>query len=189
MALIETLAGPSDATEALLAEYLPEGDMTSRHSTIVRATPDIIYTAITTLEVTRSALIRALFWLRGLRRDVNSLPQLQKHGFIPLVERPGEALVIGLAGRFWRPSGQVRRLGPDQFGAFQEPGTARAVWVFVIEPLRDGMCRVITSTRVSCADRESRRNFRFYWFLVGPFSGLIRRECLRLIKETAETRR
>ena len=186
MAPAEAVAESRDAMEALLAEVLPEGDMTSRHSTTVRATPESIYRSISTLEVTRSPVIRTLFRLRGLRRNSATLAQLEKQGFIPLIERPGKALALGLAGRFWKPSGQVRRLNPDEFRAFREPGTAKAVWAFVIEPLGAKICRVITSTRVACPDAESRWRFKLYWFVVGPFSGLIRRECLRLITETAE---
>jgi hypothetical protein len=185
MAPAETLAGPGDATEALLAEYLPEGDVTSRHSTAIRAAPEVIYSAICTMEVGRSPLIRVLFRLRGLGRDGN-LSQLLNRGFIPLVERPRETLALGLVGQFWRVSGQIRHVEPLAFRRFQEPGMAKAVWIFVIEPLRDGTCRLTTSTRVACADPASRRKFRLYWFFIGPFSGLIRREVLRLIRETAE---
>jgi len=185
MAPAETLAGPRDATEALLAEYLPEGDVTSRHSTTIRAAPEVIYSALSTMEVGRSPLVRVLFRLRGLGRDGN-LSQLLRRGFIPLVERPREALALGLVGQFWRVSGRILHVEPLEFRRFHRPGMAKAVWVFLIEPMGDGTCKLTTSTRVACADLSSRRKFRLYWFFIGPFSGLIRREVLRLVRKTAE---
>lgn len=44
-----------------------------------------------------------------------------------------------------------------------------------------------TETRVFCADAMSRARFRLYWFFIGAFSGLIRREILCVIKQTAES--
>ena len=43
-----------------------------------------------------------------------------------------------------------------------------------------------TETRVLCLDTASRRRFRLYWTLIGPFSGLIRKDILRSIKRQAE---
>jgi hypothetical protein len=172
--------------ESLLDEFLREEDVASRHSTLIHAEPDVIYSTLNTVRFSDSPIIRWLFRLRGLRSSPGGLSGLSGSGFIPLADRPGEAIALGIVGRFWTPTGQVRRLRPEEFRDYHEPGTAKGVWVFVIEPVEPGVCRVVTSTRVACADAASRRRFRFYWLLVGPFSGLIRREGLRLIKRSAE---
>jgi hypothetical protein len=39
---------------------------------------------------------------------------------------------------------------------------------------------------VRCTDEGSRRAFRRYWLLVGPFSALIRRLWLREVRRAAE---
>ncbi len=44
-------------------------------------------------------------------------------------------------------------------------------------------------TRVQCLGPRARRNFRLYWALIGPFSGLIRKEALRLVRKGLEERR
>jgi hypothetical protein len=49
-----------------------------------------------------------------------------------------------------------------------------------------GNTELSTETRVQCADAATRRRFRVYWAIVGPASGWIRREILRLIRRTAE---
>ncbi len=61
---------------------------------------------------------------------------------------------------------------------------AKAAWNFFIEELGDGRVRLTTETRVRCTSGGAL--FRLYWFFVGPFSGWVRREMLRLIKEDAE---
>jgi hypothetical protein len=53
-------------------------------------------------------------------------------------------------------------------------------------PRDDGNVQVTTETRIYSPDDVSRRNFRWYWSLIGPFSGIIRKEWLRLIKQRAE---
>lgn len=45
--------------------------------------------------------------------------------------------------------------------------------------------RGATETRVQCLDTASRRSFRRYWRVVGPFSGLIRWVMLRAVREAA----
>lgn len=175
------------SAESLLDEFLREEDVASRHSTVIHAEPDVVYSTLQSVRFSDSPIIRWLLRLRGLRSSPRGLSGLSGGGFIPLAERPGEAIALGIVGRFWTPTGEVRRLRPEQFRDYHEPGTAKGVWVFTIEPLEPGVCRVVTSTRVACADAASRRRFRFYWFFVGPFSGLIRREGLRLIKRSAET--
>lgn len=66
------------------------------------------------------------------------------------------------------------------------PGTAKAAWNFAVHPGTGGRSVLTTETRVLCADPATRRRFRTYWAVVGPFSGLIRREMLAAIRDTAE---
>jgi hypothetical protein len=106
-------------------------------------------------------------------------------GFVRLDESPGEELVLGLAGRFWRPAAEIVRLTPDEFRTFRRPGNALAVWNFRLED-EDGGVRLTTETRVRCVDEAARRSFLRYWRVVGPFSGLIRVRMLRSIRRTAE---
>jgi hypothetical protein len=46
------------------------------------------------------------------------------------------------------------------------------------EPEREGQSLLRTETRVEAGDPRSRRAFRRYWFVVGPFSGFIRQRWL-----------
>ena len=106
--------------------------------------------------------------------------------FALLGERPNRELVLGLVGRFWATSGDLQRLDAGEFRDFGRPGYAKAAWNFSVEEQHDGTTLLTTETRVLCLDTASRRRFRLYWTLIGPFSGLIRKDILRSIKRQAE---
>ncbi len=63
-------------------------------------------------------------------------------------------------------------------------GYAKAVWDFRLTPEAGGT-RLSTETRINCTDAASRRRFRLYWRIVGPFSGLIRIALLRAVARAA----
>jgi hypothetical protein len=69
---------------------------------------------------------------------------------------------------------------------FNKAGYAKAAGNIAFIEQSDGVVRVITETRVQCLDHTSRRRFFLYWLLINPFSGIIRKEWQRLIKQKAE---
>lgn len=101
-------------------------------------------------------------------------------------ERPGEEIVLGLVGKFWRPTGVLRPVDAAGFRSLDEPGWAKAAWSFSLSDAGPGETRLATETRVHCTDSASRRRFRAYWLVVRPFSGLLRRDALRTIRRAAE---
>jgi hypothetical protein len=103
-----------------------------------------------------------------------------------LDEDPGRELVLGVVGRFWRPRGGVRRIDPTEFVTFDEPGLAKAAWNFRLIPDGGERTFVTTETRVRVPDEASRKKFMLYWAAIGPFSGVVRRQALALIKADAE---
>jgi hypothetical protein len=110
-------------------------------------------------------------------------------GFHILAEKPEEELLLGLVGRFWTLRGELRRVNTEDFRSFNERGYAKAVWNFSLSRQADETVLLETETRVRCLDEESRKRFRFYWMLIGSFSGVIRRDVLKAIKRTAEESR
>ena len=107
--------------------------------------------------------------------------------FVTLAEVPNEELVIGVAGRFWRPDGgRSLDLTAGDFGGFSRVGYAKVAWNFKLRT-KSPKCTVLsTQTRVKCFGRALWK-FRFYWSLVGPFSGLMRKAILKLVKTEAES--
>ena len=170
----------------LIDDFMTSWDVFRRHETDVKASPTDTLAAARQMDLGTDRLVDSLLRVRRLRRPATTLAGLVEAGFMTLAENDQE-LVVGVVGRFWTPSGGVRRLSPDEFVHFDEPGYAKATWNFAVESVAADVTRLTTETRVLCTDRSARRKFRAYWAVVGPFSGLIRTRVLRQIKLAAES--
>ncbi|MBA3887451.1 MAG: hypothetical protein H0X67_17220 [Acidobacteria bacterium] len=183
-----------------LHEWMPSFDVAARHSIDVAAPAGRTYEVARTVPLGSPWLVRVLMGLRALPalaarafsshtpraasadrhpRDPAGIP------FTLLGEEPGSEFVLGLAGRFWTPSGGLVSRTADSFKLPPDPGLAQAVWNFQVEP-RAGGCRVTTETRVRCADAATRAHFLRYWRVVRFGSGAIRLSILREIRRQAE---
>ena len=171
----------------LLDDHAPDYQIAARYEVEVRAPPDVVYDAVRRLDLSRSFVVRILFALRGLpNRELNLDSILGRGGFVLLGEEPPQELLLGLIGRFWTPRGDIQRFEPQGFRPFDRPGYAKAAWQLLVVPRPSGDTLLVTETRVQCTDASSLRRFRWYWRLVGPFSGLVRKQTLDLIKGDAE---
>jgi hypothetical protein len=88
-------------------------------------------------------------------------------------------------GRFWTADGGVLPVSAEGFGAFEEPGFAKAVVNFHVREV-DGDTLLTTETRIRGTDDSATRTFRRYWRVVMPGSAAIRRAWLRAIRKRAE---
>jgi len=168
--------------------FLPHYDVHEVHTITIAGRPDVVYRAIRFLDFSRSPVIRSLFRLRGMSSASIRLERLLQSGFILLADHPGQSLVLGLVGRFWLPTGQLIAVAPEDFRVMAPAGCAKAAWDFVIKETWPGHVRLSTETRVRCMDARSRKRFKLYWRLIGPFSAWIRREMLRGIKAQVEAK-
>jgi hypothetical protein len=189
----------------LLDEYLPEFDVRTSYATRIVASPARVYASLWTANFDHWGVTRALYAVRTLPsfparpretwrhfrgelfRQRFTLKGMLSEGFALLEERPGEELVLGTVGRFWRARGELCAVSPTQFRAPAPSGTAKAAWTFEVGLRADGATELRTATRVLCADVATRRRFRAYWILIKPFSGLIRREMLAAVRSAAES--
>ena len=187
------------AVTSLIDTFMPEYDIVKRHRIVIDAPPKRAYEAVRALEMRGSWVTGALIRLREIpgmfahRRDPDrdnrlgtTIDDLLRAGFVQLGERAGDELLLGLAGKPWTLTGGIRRVQPEEFATFDRPGFALVTWNFRLRSTKSGKTSVTTETRVRCTDARSRFLFRTYWLLVGPFSGIIRSEALRLIKRDAE---
>lgn len=171
----------------LLDKFLPEFDLKTYYESTMAPPPQKVYPLVRGLDWSDSLLVRWLFKLRslGFPEFQPTLDGMQRVGFLILGEEPGREIALGLVGRFWRLSPDVQRMAPSDFAAFSRPGYAKVAMNFLVLPGPGGGSLVSTETRVQCLGLEARRKFRIYWTLIGPFSGLIRKEALRLINKRA----
>lgn len=180
------------AERLLLDELLPRYDVSARYSVKINATPERVY-GILQRGVPLGALARVLIKLRDIPRllkqgkKVDALPD---NAFYKLKQLENREVVIGIIGRFWKAVPDpvtIRSL--DEFLLFENEGYCKAAMNFRIEEIGNRDCRVTTETRVIAYGGRARARFEEYWGLVGPFSGLIRKEMLKKIKKEAEGRR
>jgi hypothetical protein len=178
----------------LINEFLPVYDFDEKHEITIRASREKVSAALYSFDINDSAVIRWLIWLRGLTSESSRgapsessmLRDATKFGFVILGEKPNEEIVLGLAGKFWALSGDLQKLNAEEFRAFAKQGYAKAVWNFTLSEAGERKVCLKTETRVQCLDAATQESFRFYWWFVKPFSGWIRREILRLVKQKAE---
>jgi hypothetical protein len=189
----------------LLDRWLPEFDVSKRYGVTIGAPRERVYDELLRYDFGDSIVTTVLMGLRGYgsRRKRTSASQgsslkerLDRFAFTLLDEEPGEELVFGLAGKFWRPDGGFRRLSREEFAAFAEPGFAKAAWNVRVggsglhlphggSGLHLPHCELSTETRVLCLGEDARRKFLLYWRLVEPFSGAIRWSLLRGVRRAA----
>ncbi len=177
----------------LIDSFVPSPDAVETHSIVINASEEEVNTALWTADLGGSLIIKLLMGLRSLpafilrRRPVPprdqkiTLRTIVDSGFGILANQPAE-IVLGVSGKFWRPTGNVSPFNREDFDRPVSPGLARGVWNFSVKEDKSGRTILSTETRVVCGDDASRRKFRVYWFFVRPFSGLIRRLMLRAVR-------
>jgi len=152
-----------------LDAYLPEYEFSERHRIRIAAAPARIDTVVREIAAEDVAVLRLLFRLRRLGRPAPARRPFVEHGR-RLEDAPGEGLIVGLEGDFWRLRGSGRGSSCSAVIDFRAA---------------DG--GLTTETRVHVADPAARRKFARYWRVVRPFSGLTRIAFLREAKRRAES--
>ncbi len=178
----------------LLDKYLPVFEARERHEVLVHAPSARAYAAVRALDLERSLLVRALFRIRTLPGRIRSRQRVAPRqtrpfletalsiGWQILEEAPGEEIVVGAVTQPWTASPRFDGMPGETFCAFAEPGYAKIAWNFAVHPAAPGRARVSTETRIVTTDPASRRLFRRYWLVFGPFIRLIRVVALRRLR-------
>ena len=134
----------------LIGRFLPTYDLVEHHETTVETPVDVTYRAVRNFDLARSPVVLLLLFVRGLPRLFSGggaaitearLDQLIKSGFVVLAEEPGREIVLGVVGKFWRPTSAIHRIEPDEFTGFDTPGFAKAAWNFVVSERAGGSSR------------------------------------------------
>lgn len=190
---------PEACVPAMLIDtFAPNPDAVETHSIVINASCEIVYQALWTTDLGGSALVKGLLALRSLPQFIasgfRSMPRHRKvtlqtimnSGFGMLAEIPNQEIVLGVTGRFWRPTGNLSPFNRSDFDRPVSAGLARGVWNFGVGEGSNRQTILRTETRVVCGDPASRRKFLAYWVIVRPFSGLIRLIMLRRVRKMAE---
>jgi len=169
---------------SLIAGWLGEGARrVKHHETLVRASPERVYSATLDAPLQDMPLSRMLFTFRGIafRTDMTVRELFTTPPFLLLAEQAPVEIVFGIGRR----TGGRPLTTPAEFRGTLDPGAVRAVATFHLEPAT-GSVRLSSETWVETCGRRSRLLFAAYWLVVAPFSGLIRQELLATAKRRAE---
>ena len=167
---------------------LPQFDVNEVHSISLPCSPERALGLALSAPAAPDRVVATLFRLRGLRQGTTIQGLFEGMGFetvhadtthaetIGVETMPNAAveLVVAAAGTPWRLRGRIRPFADAGPGMVRMAADIRAV------PAPGG-CILSTETRVQGVDAGARRAFRRYWFVVGPFSGVIRRRWLQAV--------
>jgi hypothetical protein len=126
-----------------------------------------------------SHIIKSLFLLRGLPSSEITIKRFIDIGFSLIAEDDSE-LVIGLIAQPWKLTGNLKRVSSAEFIEFRQADFVKIGWNFTFS--KDELVTVKTTTRILSTSNGARMKFGMYWLVIGVFSGLIRKEMLRIIK-------
>jgi hypothetical protein len=167
--------------------FLPEYEFSERHRIAIHAEREDVDRALRSVSIADMPVTRVLWYVRRLGRphgDTTKPFVTGAPGAIMLEDSPGEGVVLGLTGRFWRlrvDRDPARPRTVEEFLAYESPDTCKAVIDF-----RVGEGQLFTETRVHVADPNTRRKFARYWRVIRPFSGLTRILFLKAVRHRAE---
>jgi hypothetical protein len=120
-----------DEADPLLDRFMPAYDVVERGHIVVAAPADVTFTAACEADLIRSRLIRAVFRTRALilgsQADQGGRPRglvalTTSLGWMILAEVGGREIVVGTVTKPWSANVIFRRIAPDQFAGFDEPG-------------------------------------------------------------------
>jgi len=183
------------AAEPLLDRFMPRGDVSETHSTVVRAPAGLVFEVARGFDLATIPVVRLIFWLRSrILGSAAGAPSLERGllaettamGWRILAERPGREVVVGAATQPWLADVVFRPIPPEEFQAFAESDLVKIAWTIEAEPLETSVTRLTSRTRVVATDEPARRKFRSYWRKFGGGIILIRWLLLPAIRREAE---
>ena len=165
-----------------LDRWLPDPRFRTRHRRSADAPPEELWQAAESLRVGDTRRLgRLVRWrIPGTPADMTFRDLFRAHPFCVLAEGDGWS-VSGLVGRIWTLERDYPRLdGPDDFLAFDQPGTAKVLFAHWVEG-----SELHSEARVAGTDRRADLRLRALWAVVGPFERLIGGEALSLAARRA----
>ena len=148
---------------SLIDKYLKNYQYNARYEKTINAPAKDCFLAAKNLDISPSFITRTLLRLRGLPyKDATLQDFIKSMCFTYLEESPYQEFIIDAS----------------QSGI-------TIYWNFTFQEISPGQTTVGTETRIYCPNKKAKRKFSVYWFFVKPFSGLIRKEFLRMIEQKA----
>jgi hypothetical protein len=171
-----------------LDAWLPEPQVRTRHRRSASAAAGDLWHSAMTLRIGDAPIFgKAVRWrIPDTSPDLSFRDLLRRYPFVVIGEGDRWS-VSGLCGRVWTLQRDYPNLdGPEEFRAWDEPGTVRVLVAHWIEPDGNGRSALVSETRVEPIDRQAAIRMRALWMVVGRFDRFIAREVLRNAARRAE---
>jgi len=167
----------------LIDKYLPKFTFSEFHEIVVNSPIENVYHVAKDFDLSKSKIITFLFKIRGLpTKRLNLQNFIDDIGFTNLEENyPHESLV-----GFWARAKIAKIPSYEDFSNNSILPWLKVVWNFQFEKLEKDKTKVSTETRVLCVAPITKFTFGLYWSIIKPFSELIRRKMLKIIKDDSE---
>lgn len=163
---------------------MPYYTFNETHEKIVNCPIESVYQIAKDFDLSKSRIITFLFKIRGLpTKRMNLQSFINDIGFTKLEENDPYESLVG----FWTRIKIEKVPSYEEFSNNSISPWLKAVWNFQFEELEKGITKVSTETRVLCIAPITKITFRLYWTIIKPFSGLIRKKMLNIIKNDAES--
>lgn len=173
-----------------LDAWLPKPQVRTHHRHTATADAEAVWASAKELRLSDTRTLGALVrWrLPGTPAASTFRDVLRRYPFTLLEEGPGYSL-SGLCGRIWTLRRDYPTLqGPDDFAAWDEPGTVRVVVANWTEPLAEDTVELCDEARIAPVDRRAALRLRVMWTAIGRFAPLIGAEAVTTAVRAAEQR-
>jgi len=162
----------------LIDKYLSAYHFNELHSIEVKG----IYQKMLQCDFSNSSLIKFLFRLRGMPKEVYSIEHLTNMGFIKLDEEPGKEILFGMVTDNPMFNSCLSNVSSQEFIKKADDTIIKAVINFKLQDQSNLQHIISTETRVWCGSKAMKSKFKYYWFFIKPFSQLVRKTMLKQMK-------
>lgn len=161
---------------------MPSYDFNECHSIDLRTSAKDVFQKMLSCNFSKSLLIKVLFSLRGLRKNIYTIDHLTKMGFIKLEEDPGKEILFGMITNKPMFNSCKTLISAEEFIFISDNSLIKAVINFQVQDRGSSEHTISTETRVWCGNKQLKSKFTYYWFFIKPFSQLIRKAMLQQMK-------
>ena len=166
----------------LIDKYLSTYHFNELHSIEVNGFVSNIYQKMLQCDFSNSSLIKFLFILRGMPKEVYSIEHLTRMGFIKLDEEPGKEILYGMVTDNPMFNTCQSNVSSKEFLQINTGSIIKAVINFKLQNKSISQHIISTETRVWCGSKPMKSKVKYYWFFIKPFSQLIRKSMLQQMK-------
>jgi hypothetical protein len=174
-----------------LEQVLTDYQMRVRRTIEIPASTDLIYSAITTVDLGQSRLFRILTPPSGRTRRWNSgttaldrppfrLTDLRRHEAMVLADEPGIGIMLGAIARLWSVRPSLQRVPPEYFATVQRPGFVKITATIEASIVDDVRSEAAIEVRFQPLDESALRHFCMGWSFGQLIVQAVQREVLSL---------